>query len=512
MNAEIIVAIVAAVGGLMVSIVTYIRSRNSEEKKMRFEQEQGAKTRYHTQLSRINKYREPLIQACLDLYNYCEAIFYRDRNGLETERDKLEIMYAFGQLFAGMEVVRRALIEFNFDDAKLNMDIRNALGLVYSAFEDANYTEDISFLQTYMEQRALGELMLNEKQHCIEYTDFIKFMNDPGFSNWFRGIKNSLIALEMCLTQFDAETYHKIKHGELHAWEDDMDTGLCKHCGCNKSSGQHGSDVTAHFNRLYRIYGAIINLAKVLDFEKKRVNLTYLKRDIKPRPLWHSILCCRRRVVDHDTGTSIIVDRIRRDFVNRIVQTHKANQSSRSASSSTNNNPLPYLRMSSSLGLVVDMIELILKLRIHDQIVEERSVCVPSNILVSQLRNMTALEFTEYVIQHAWDPERIILRSLASNLDIDMKLSQYGLRSGSIIYITYSEQSDSKTGSVSLQGGSGDKSESHTPEHVSIAVLDTNGVAGSQNGASSSSSSSDSYTSIVSIKDIAQAIVENHTV
>jgi hypothetical protein len=156
------------------------------------------------------------------------------------------------------------------------------------------------------------------------------------------------------------------------------------------------------------------------------------------------------------------------------------------------------------------MIELILKLRIHDQIVEERAVCVPSNITVSQLRNMIALEFTSYVMQYAWEPERIILRSLAASLDIDMKLSQYGLRSGSIIYITYSKPSDSKTNSVSVQGSSGDKSQSHTPEHVSIAVLDTNGVAGSRSGASSSSSSSESYVSITSIKDIAQAIVANH--
>jgi hypothetical protein len=430
LSPEIITAIVTAGASLIGVGILFVRGHLSENKKMAFHSKHEETSRYHAQLSRINKYREPLIQACLDLYHYLEAVFYRDRNGLETERDKVEMLYAFAQLFGWMEIVRKELLEFNFDDAELNMNIRTALGNVYTAFEDANYVSDNSFHQTYMEQRALGELMLSEKNTCSDYTTFVTHLSDPGFKNWFRGLKNSLTALELSLSQFDPATYYKIQHGELHAWSEDGTTpGLCDICGGNKSSAHHRGDITAHFNRLYRIYCAIIELAKILDFEKKRVRLKVLS---KPPSGWKARLSAwwKPDNKEKDALSSIIVDRIRHSFVDRIVKTYR-----HASNASNSRSPSSAVRQSTEIPSVVEQIDIMLKLRKREKIIDEIEMHINTDMTVSELREKIAIDMSQRLAELGWDVYQLTLSSLVSNLDIDMKLSQYGMRNGSIIYV-----------------------------------------------------------------------------
>jgi hypothetical protein len=430
MDPSLIAVIITSGASLLGVTVLFIRGHLSENKSMRFKSRQEDIMRYHSQLARINKYREPLIQACLDLYHYLQAVFYRDRNGLETERDKLEMLYAFAQLFGWIEIVRRELLEFNFDDAKLNMDIRTALGSVYTAFEDANYLSDNSFHQTYMEQRALGELMLDDKHTCIDYTTFISHMNDPGFNNWFRGLKNSLTSLELSLPQFLPETYYGIQHGELHAWSEDYKApGICETCGGNKSAGHHRGDITAHFYRLYRIYNAIITLAKTLDFEKKRVQLKTIAKPVVGN-YNRFIQWLKPKVIPTDNMT-IIVDRIRHDFVTRIVgmYQHNSNPSSRG---SLNKRPSTY-----DLSAVVEKIDILLKLRDSEKIIKEEKVQILTSIEVDELKRLVNNIFEKEILELGWNPSQILLSSIAVRLDMNMCLTQYGLRSGSIIYVSY---------------------------------------------------------------------------
>lgn len=430
LTSGMIAAIVTAGASIIGVGILFVKSSLSENKKMAYRDKHEEANRYYAQLSRINRYREPLIQACLDLYHYLEAVFYRDRNGLETERDKVEMLYAFAQLFGWMEIVRRELLEFNFENIELNINIRTALGNVYTAFEDANYVSDNSFHQTYMEQRALGELMLDTKNNCIDYTTFVTHLTDPGFRNWFRGIKNSLTALELSLSQFDPAIYYKIQHGELHAWiEDSNIQGQCEICGGNKSSAHHRGDVTAHFNRLYRVYCAVIELAKILDFEKKRVKLKIIAK--APVKLIDKILAFCSPSAIQSADSSIIVDRIRHSFIDRIVDVHRSTSNSCSRTSLTVQ-PLTVAASSS----IIEQIDIMLKLRSSNgSIIEEQEMNINTDITVSQLRSKIATEMATRLDALGWNVHRLILSSLISKLDIDMKLSQYGMRNGSIIYV-----------------------------------------------------------------------------
>lgn len=430
LSPELIVAIITGGTSLIGVTILFIKSRVSENKKYEFHRVHEEANRYHSQLNKINKYREPLIQACLDLYHYLEAVFYRDRNGLETERDKMEMLYSFAQLFGWMEIVRKELLEFNFDDAELNIKIRTAFGDVYTAFEDANYVSDNSFHQTYMEQRALGELMLDEKHSCLDYTTFVTHMIDPGFRNWFKPLLNSLTALELSIGQFDPSTYYKIQHGELHAWSEDYkELGMCETCGGNKSNAHHRTDVTAHFYRLYRVYLAVIALVKILDFEKKRVKLKNLVKEptgfLDRLKAWYS-----PRIVHDDS--SIIVDRMRHDFMDRIVHTHR-NASNSGSRTSLTHRPVS---IKGSGQIIIERIDLTLKLRDKGQIIDERIIQIQTNITVSDLHLRIAKDLESLLKELKWDPQQLVLSSLVTKLDIDISLAQYGLRNGSIIYVT----------------------------------------------------------------------------
>jgi hypothetical protein len=255
-------------------------------------------------------------------------------------------------------------------------------------------------------------------------------MIDPGFRNWFKSLLNSLTALELSIGQFDPATYYKIQHGELHSWSEDYKvSGMCGTCGGNKSSAHHRTDITAHFYRLYRIYLAVIALVKILDFEKKRVKLKILVKE--PTGCLERFLAWYKPSVVHD-DTSIIVDRIRHDFIDRIVHTHRNNSNSRSRSSLTNRS----VNRGGDHPIIIENIEITLKLRDQGQILDERIIRVQTNIRVNELHVQVAKELESLFTELKWDPNSIILSSLVTKLDIDISLSQYGLRNGSIIYVT----------------------------------------------------------------------------
>lgn len=487
MDVDIIVAIVTSAGSLLGILFLIAKNQRSEWNKRRFDRQQSDQNRYNNQVTRINRYREPLIQSCLDLYNYLEAIFYQDKNGLETEHDKLEILYMFGQLFAWMEIVRRELIEFTFDDTKLNISIRTALGNVYSAFENANYVADNNFHHTYMEQRALGELMIDDKQRsCIEYTTFIRFMNDPGFVNWFDKLKYSLVSLELSVNQFDPSIYYKIQYGQLHAWTEDLRSpGLCAVCGFTKHSTNHSADVTAHFNRLYRIYLAIVNLIKTLDFEKKRVMIkkitTNTSQHIASKSWWMQMLTylapSTASQSAHEASRSVIVDRTRHHFVNQLISAHARRSVATDASQSASPTDTESVNTTiHSDSLAIELIELVLKFRSNKLIIFEKQIRVFTNITLSQFRTQIAHEFSEQLTALSWSGDQLNFSSIAVKLDMDIKLSQYGLRSGTIIYVTCPvSSSQSQNNMVSCDNHTDTNiddvfiRESNAQQHMSIA-------------------------------------------
>jgi hypothetical protein len=338
--------VLASLAGVL--IMAY---QNTAANKRQFEQQQkkDAQNAYQTHLEKINRHREPLIQSCLDIYHFLQSIFYQDQNGLGTEGKKIELMYAFGQLFFWMEIVRKELIEFDFTQGDTNLKIRSAMGDVYTAFEDGNYIQDTAFQLSYMNQRALGELMFNKKKECCGYNEFMSQLNKPIFNNWFQLIKNPIEAVELSLPRFDRTVYYRINYQKQqhHPWEDSyLHPGTCSICKETKFDITHHQDITAFFPRLYSINRAVIALATTLDFDRTRI--TNLQKDVQqdmPDPTkktcWQKIkagliqlkasLCCKKKFEATEivnttsslTGDQILVDRFRHDFIERIVSQYR---------------------------------------------------------------------------------------------------------------------------------------------------------------------------------------------
>jgi hypothetical protein len=398
---------------------------------MSFTEKQEERKRYYTQITRVNRYREPLIQACIDLHHHLEMVFFQDAGGLETEKDKLELLYAFAQLFGWIEIVRRELLEFNFNDQIINKNIIDAMADLYNAFEDGRYSSDSAFHQTNMEMRAMGELMCSDdKMECIRYTVFIERMKNATFKEWFRNLKRSLTSLELSMSHFDPGIQEGIRKGSMHAWEEKIEhPGVCVRCSLGKASSAHRNDISAHFYRLWRVYRAVMKLAISLDFENKHLH-THSNQITSKR----GGVCERlgRWIVGGQVSDApqplngVIIDRFRRDLLtNRPTVTRDSGRrSGDSAPKTPADYPVAYLR-----------IDLIVKLMSDGHIVAEKKISTLTNRVVSEFRAHLISSFSENINDLGWQPDEVALKCILWSLEDDVELSQYGLRTGSILYL-----------------------------------------------------------------------------
>jgi hypothetical protein len=159
------------------------------------------------------RFREPLLQAVFNLqtriYNIVEldflARFLASGNGEEEgEYAVLNTLYVVAQYFCWCEILRR---DTQFVDARSNerhCEVVRALEAVRDTFTDSITVNERCFRLFRGEQRALGEVMLvpaldphpgAPRWECMGYAAFVRALEDPQTSRWFRRLRADIEVL-----------------------------------------------------------------------------------------------------------------------------------------------------------------------------------------------------------------------------------------------------------------------------------------------------------------------------
>jgi hypothetical protein len=153
----------------------------------------------------LARYREPLVAAAFELqsrlYNILQLQFLERylADGDEEQRTYAveNTLYVVAQYFGWTEILRREIQFMNFSDSKQSRDVADRLRHVVGSFQDDDPELGRAFLIWRGEQRAIGELMIQEKEgrtDCMGYGAFLE-RRDPQFRRWFARLESSLAEL-----------------------------------------------------------------------------------------------------------------------------------------------------------------------------------------------------------------------------------------------------------------------------------------------------------------------------
>jgi hypothetical protein len=150
----------------------------------------------------LARYREPLIAAAFELqsrlYNILELEFLErylaqgDEDGREYALENT--LYVVAQYFGWTEILRREIQFMSFSDSKQSRAVADRLRRVVGRFQDDDPDLGRAFLIWRGEQRAIGELMIQEKDgrtDCMGYGAFLE-RRDPQFRRWFARLESAL--------------------------------------------------------------------------------------------------------------------------------------------------------------------------------------------------------------------------------------------------------------------------------------------------------------------------------
>jgi len=150
----------------------------------------------------LARYREPLVAAAFELqsrlYNILKLGFLERylADGDEEQRTYAveNTLYVVGQYFAWTEILRREIQFMNFSDSKQSRAVADCSRRVVERFQDDKSSLGRAFLIWRGEQRAIGELMIQEndgRTECIGYGAFLA-RRDPEFRGWFVRLESAL--------------------------------------------------------------------------------------------------------------------------------------------------------------------------------------------------------------------------------------------------------------------------------------------------------------------------------
>lgn len=306
MSTELGIAFVGGLFGLLSIIITGCREYRNVKSTRKYQEKQEEKNNLKKTLQVMNQYRDPLIYASLDLKKKIDSVLQQRRNSYETKEAKLSFIYLIGQFLCWREIIRKKLLFFDMGNKKTNKKIRCALENIYDEFETLNYSNDLQFHLTYVEQRAIGEIMekINENKTsaCIGYAEFVqKYEYEQNFQKWFMTLINSIDQLETYFTSINPQYQRKldniknIENSNYHYWEENpRRPGICATCGLHKDEPPHDEEASAHFYRLARLRNKLKDLMIVLDTDGTRVSFPK-KIKKKEKSCWKKIKCCKKR-------------------------------------------------------------------------------------------------------------------------------------------------------------------------------------------------------------------------
>jgi hypothetical protein len=210
MKLEVVTAIIAAIVAVMSAIVSIYGQMRVAQLSDRLAKQREAASRMAQTSALMSKYRNPLLQAAIDLQSRLFNIHQNrvlqnfDQRCL-SEQDYLisNTLYVFAEYFGWVEILRREVQFLDLGDLELNRHLSELFVNITKAFGTSklggNGNSDPTFQLFNGEQRAIGEIMMKSRStdqmlgyECIGYAAFVQKMSDPDFARWFTKLKGDL--------------------------------------------------------------------------------------------------------------------------------------------------------------------------------------------------------------------------------------------------------------------------------------------------------------------------------
>jgi len=157
------------------------------------------------------RYRIPLLRAAFDLQTRLYNIGQQDFLGKFAGGDEsppehrdyavANTLYLVAQYLCFSEIIRHGMLFLDPVDRTRQRDLMNAMEAVRDAFSNTVKIEGGALCLFRGEQRAIGEIMLTERQgappgapgwDCIGYAAFVARLEEPEFDRWFTLLRRSL--------------------------------------------------------------------------------------------------------------------------------------------------------------------------------------------------------------------------------------------------------------------------------------------------------------------------------
>lgn len=200
MHVEVLVALISAGVAVCSATVAAYTTTRSIRLQHALTLNRAALERQEATEDLVRRYREPLLLAAFDLQaricNIVEGGFVARHMGSADPEEhryaQTSTLYRVGDYLGWIEVLRRGLQFLDLGEESRTRELVERLALVSHAFSDTEQFPASAFRLFRDEQRAVGEVMLEQAEgevrryQCIGYATFAARLDeDPGFARWF---------------------------------------------------------------------------------------------------------------------------------------------------------------------------------------------------------------------------------------------------------------------------------------------------------------------------------------
>lgn len=204
MSTEILTAIIAAcisIASVGIGIYGQLRTTRLEHQ-LTWQRE--SESREAKAMEIMTKYREPLLRAAYDLQArlFRMAItesYHAYYFGTPDEKTYIiqNTMFVVAEYLGWVEILRREVQFLDLGDIDSSSQLSFLLENITEIFFADNHNSIFRLLRG--EQRAIGEIMLlprvggeNGTRECIGFATFVKNLDDPDFSRWWKKFQDDL--------------------------------------------------------------------------------------------------------------------------------------------------------------------------------------------------------------------------------------------------------------------------------------------------------------------------------
>ena len=198
MTQEVTVAMTAAIAALVVALVSAGFTALNTERTSTLHRQAKLQERADTAKAELDRYREPLLRATLDLAHRLNNIRndafldeYLDKDTHRGDVTRTSTLYRFARYWCVVENLYDNVALLRFEQDQTTGPVAGMLRDVGRAFASDSYGQP--FMMWREEQRAIAELMRVEDtpSQCIGFATFVDRYDDI-FESWFASFEQDL--------------------------------------------------------------------------------------------------------------------------------------------------------------------------------------------------------------------------------------------------------------------------------------------------------------------------------